>query len=43
MVTGKLDMQGYSAVHLAVLHDGPDVDFEKTVTTLNSLRCNTHI
>lgn len=35
----KKDKLGYSAVHLAVMCDGPDVHFERTVQVLNSLRC----
>jgi hypothetical protein len=35
---GNIDTKGYSAIHLAVLCDGPDVDFEETVKVLNGLK-----
>ena len=34
----KADSTGFSAIHLAVLCDGPDIDFEKTVKVLKCLR-----
>ena len=38
ITTAKKDTKGYCAIHLAVMCDGADVDFEQTVKVLNSLR-----
>ena len=36
-VKEKKDNDGYSAVHLAVMCNGPDIEFEQTVKVLSKL------